>query len=36
MTPLFDSEIKKKPEFGNKKVDVLIKPVKLEQIEHCI
>jgi len=29
-------EIKKKPEFRNKKVDVLIKPVKLEQIEHRI
>ena len=28
--------IEKNPEFRNKKVDVLIKPVKLEQIEHCI
>lgn len=29
-------EIEKRPEFRNKKVDVLIKPVKLEQIEHRI
>jgi len=29
-------EIEKRPEFRNKKVDVLIKPVKLEQIEHSI
>ena len=28
--------IEKNPEFRNKKVDVLIKPVKLEQIEHRI
>ena len=29
-------EIEKRPEFRNKKVDVLLKPVKLDQIEHCI
>ena len=29
-------EIEKRPEFQNKKVDILIKPVKLEQIEHRI
>jgi DNA-binding NtrC family response regulator len=29
-------EIEKRPEFRNKKVDVLIKPVKLNQIEHSI
>jgi len=29
-------EIEKNPEFRDKKVDVLVKPVKLEQIEHRI
>ena len=28
--------IEKNPEFRDKKIDVLIKPVKLEQIEHSI
>jgi len=29
-------EIKKNPQLRDKKVDVLVKPVKLEQIEHSI